>query len=182
MAPPVQDGEDVPMDHGEDMEAYIENSGEFLKYNISVDLPTFSDEEYDAHLRSEDWSREETDYLFEVVRDYSYRWAVIWDRYDYQPADKSHLTQETVNGNDASQALAALPFAPPKTRTVEDLKARFYDISAKLMKLRIPEMQMDADQYALYETLSKFDPSLERSRRRNSCSRNCRGSIWLLIG
>jgi len=164
-APPAQDGEDATMENGEDMEAYIENSGEFLKYNISVDLPTFTDEEYEAHLRSEDWSREETDYLFGVVRDYSYRWAVIWDRYDYQPADKSHLTQEAVNGNDASQALAALPFAPPKTRTVEDLKARFYDISAKLMKLRIPEMQMDADQYALYETLSKFDPGLERNRK-----------------
>jgi DNA methyltransferase 1-associated protein 1 len=164
-APPVQDGEDVTMDNGEDMEAHIENSSEFLKYNISVDLPTFTDEEYDAHLRSDDWSREETDYLFEVVRDYSYRWAVIWDRYDYQPANNSHLAQDAANGNDASQALAALPFAPPKTRTVEDLKARFYDISAKLMKLRIPEMQMDADQYALYETLSKFDPSLERNRK-----------------
>jgi DNA methyltransferase 1-associated protein 1 len=152
------------MEDGENTEAYIENSGEFQKYNISVDLPTFSDEEYDAHLRSDDWSREETDYLFDVVKDYSYRWAVIWDRYDYQPSNL-HLMHETANGNDASQALAALPFAQPKTRTVEDLKARFYDISAKLMKLRIPEMQMDADQYSLYETLSKFDPNLERNRK-----------------
>ncbi|KAF2692258.1 hypothetical protein K458DRAFT_354608 [Lentithecium fluviatile CBS 122367] len=164
-APPVQDGEDLAMEDGENTEPYIENSAEFVKYNISVDLPTFTDEEYDAHLRSEDWSREETDYLFEVVKDYSYRWAVIWDRYDYQPANKSHLTQETVDRNESSQALAALPFAPAKTRTVEDLKARFYDISAKLMKLRIPEMQMDADQYSLYETLSKFDPNLERNRK-----------------
>lgn len=152
------------MEDAENSEPYIENCGDFVKYNITVDLPTFTDEEYDAHLRSSDWSREETDYLFEVVRDYSYRWAVIWDRYDYQPAAKSHLTQETING-DNSQALAALPFAPPKQRTVEDLKARFYDISAKLMKLRIPEMQMDADQYSLYETLTKFDPMMERNRK-----------------
>ncbi|KAJ4294509.1 swr complex subunit [Kalmusia sp. IMI 367209] len=164
IAPPVQDGEDVAMDEAESAEPYIEHNGDFVKYNIQVDLPTFTDEEYDAHLRSDSWSREETDYLFEVVKDYSYRWAVIWDRYDYQPANNSHLTQETVNG-DASQALAALPFAPPKQRTVEDLKARFYDISAKLMKLRIPEMQMDAEQYTLYETLSKFDPNMERNRK-----------------
>ncbi|OAG07484.1 uncharacterized protein CC84DRAFT_1163628 [Paraphaeosphaeria sporulosa] len=162
--PPVQDGEDTPMEDGESAESYIENSADFLKYSIQVDLPTFTDEEYDAYLRSDDWSREETDYLFEVVKDYSYRWAVIWDRYDYQPANRSHLTQETVNG-DASQALAALPFAPPKQRTVEDLKARFYHISAKLMKLRIPEMQMDAEQYTLYETLSKFNPELEGNRK-----------------
>lgn len=152
------------MEETENTGSYIENCTDFLKYNISVDLPTFSDEEYEAHLRSNDWSREETDYLFEVVRDYSYRWAVVWDRYDYQPGNNSHLAQDTANGDDAN-ALAALPFAPPKQRSVEDLKARFYDISAKLMKLRIPEMQMDADQYSTYEILSKFDPVLERNRK-----------------
>ncbi|KAF1960118.1 hypothetical protein CC80DRAFT_523297 [Byssothecium circinans] len=164
VAPPVQDGEDTAMEDSESTTPYVENCGDFVKYNIPADLPTFSDEEYDAHLRSDEWSREETDYLFEVVRDYSYRWAVIWDRYDYQPGSRSHLTQETVNG-DTMNALAALPFAPPKQRTVEDLKARFYDISAKLMKLRIPEMQMDAEQYNLYEILTKFDPNSERNRK-----------------
>ncbi|PVH98518.1 hypothetical protein DM02DRAFT_719285 [Periconia macrospinosa] len=160
-APPVQDGEDTAMEDTDNTGPYIENCADFVKYNISVDLPTFSDEEYDAHLRSDEWSREETDYLFEVVRDYSYRWAVVWDRYDFQPANNMQSSQE---GED-SIALASLPFAPPKQRSVEDLKARFYDISAKLMKLRIPEMQMDADQYSTYEILSKFDPVLERNRK-----------------
>ncbi|KAL5420822.1 hypothetical protein PMIN06_001943 [Paraphaeosphaeria minitans] len=163
-APPVQDGEDTLMKDGESAEPHVEKSTDFLKYSIQVDLPTFTDEEYDAYLRSDDWSREETDYLFEVVKDYSYRWAVIWDRYDYQPGSRSHLTQETDNA-DAGRAMAALPFAPTKQRTVEDLKARFYHISAKLMKLRIPEMQMDAEQYTLYETLSKFNPELEGNRK-----------------
>jgi DNA methyltransferase 1-associated protein 1 len=152
------------MEDGENTEQGIVSNTEFLKYNVEVEMPTFTDEEYDAHLRSSDWSREETDYLFDLIRDYSYRWAVIYDRYDYQPSAKSHLTsQEAINGD--STALAALPFAPPKTRTVEDLKARFYEISAKLMKLRVPEMQMDADQYQLYETLSKFNPENERNRK-----------------
>ena len=115
----------------------IVSSFEFVKYNVEVEVPEFTDEDYDSHLRSDDWSREETDYLLELVKDYYYRWAVIWDRYDYQPSAKSHLSaQDAMNGD--STALATLPFAPPKTRTVEDLKARFYDIQAKLMKLPHP--------------------------------------------
>lgn len=152
------------MEDGENVEPSVVSSSEFTKYNVEVEMPTFTDEEYDAHLRNNDWSREETDYLFDLIKDYSYRWAVIWDRYDYQPSAKSHLlSSQDLNGD--SQALAALPFAPSKTRSVEDLKARFYDISAKLMKLRIPEVQMDGEQYALYETLTKFNPELERSRK-----------------
>ena len=149
---------------------YVESCADYMKYNITVDMPDFTDEEYDAHLRSDDWSREETDYLFGIVKDYSYRWAVIWDRYEWQTLKRrerqlAQAAQE--NGNADSSALATLPFATPrdKERSLEEMKARFYDISAKLMKLRIPEVQMDADQYSLYETLSKFDPVMERNRK-----------------
>lgn len=153
------------MEDTENSDSYIEDSSEFLKYNVAPDMPTFTEEEYDAHLRSDDWSREETDYLFQMIEDYSYRWPVVWDRYDYQPSLISHLPASQEFPNDMEQALATLPFAPPKSRSVEDIKARFYDISAKLMKLRIPEVQMDADQYATYEILTKFDPILERNRK-----------------
>ncbi|OSS51426.1 hypothetical protein B5807_03968 [Epicoccum nigrum] len=156
---------------------YIENCADYVKYNITVDMPDFTDEEYENHLRSDDWSREETDYLFGVVKDYSYRWAVIWDRYEWQAikrrerqlAQAAAAQQETgdADSNSNSNALATLPFAPPreKERDLEEMKARFYDISAKLMKLRIPEVQMDADQYGLYETLAKFNPDMERNRK-----------------
>lgn len=149
------------MQDGDTADSYLETCSDYVKYDIKVDVPTFTDEEYDSHLRSTDWSREETDYLFEVVQDYSYRWAVIWDRYEYEP---SRNRQPAQDGGE-SQALAAMPFAPSKQRSVEDLKARFYDISAKLMKLRIPEVQMDADQYSTYEMLMKFDPIMERNRK-----------------
>ncbi|KAF2117726.1 hypothetical protein BDV96DRAFT_570801 [Lophiotrema nucula] len=160
------EGEDTAMEDRENEEPYVESSGEFLKYNVEPEMPAFTDEEYEAHLRSDDWSREETDYLFRMIKDYSYRWAVVWDRYDYKPAENSSLAvQESTANGEASQALAALPFAQTRARTVEDLKARFYHISAKLMKLHIPEVQMDADQYARYEMLTKFDPTLERNRK-----------------
>jgi DNA methyltransferase 1-associated protein 1 len=159
-APPVQETDDAAMHDGDTTDAYLENCTDYAKYDIKVDMPGFTDEEYEQYLRSDDWSREETDYLFEVVRDYSYRWAVIWDRYDYRP---SQPLPETANGDE--QALAAMPFAPKKERSLEDLKARFYNISAKLMKQRIPEVQMDADQYSTYEMLTKFDPVMERNRK-----------------
>ncbi|KAJ4378505.1 swr complex subunit [Didymella sp. IMI 355093] len=168
--PPVQEGDDAPMQDSEPAD-YLEDCADYAKYNITVDMPDFTDEEYDAHLRSDDWSREETDYLFGIVKDYSYRWAVIWDRYEWQALRrrKRELAQaaKQENADEDSNALATMPFAPPrdKERSLEELKARFYDISAKLMKLRIPEVQMDADQYGLYETLSKFDPGMERNRK-----------------
>lgn len=154
-----EDG-DVPMDTSSLEVQPIVSRAEFAKYNVDVDMPTFTDEEYDLHLRSDDWSREETDYLLGLVKDYAYRWPVVWDRYDFQPAG-AQASQE--NGD--SQALSTMPFAPTKARTVEDLKARFYDISARLMRLRIPEVQMDAEQYQLYETLQKFNPHSERNRK-----------------
>lgn len=169
-APPVQEGDDTAMQDSETTE-YLENCADYVKYNITVDMPDFTDEEYDAHLRSDDWSREETDYLFGIVKDYSYRWAVIWDRYEWQAIKRREreLAQaaQQENGDADSNALATMPFAPPrdKERNLEEMKARFYDISAKLMKLRIPEVQMDAEQYSLYETLSKFDPVMERNRK-----------------
>ncbi|OAK95793.1 hypothetical protein IQ06DRAFT_283620 [Phaeosphaeriaceae sp. SRC1lsM3a] len=160
-APPVQPLEDAPMQDGEQTESNIDVCSDYAKYDIRVDLPTFTDDEYDAYLRSDEWSREETDYLIEMVGDFAYRWAVVWDRYDFQPSKNA----EEAVVSETDQALAALPFAPSKKRTVEDLKARFYDISAKLMKQRIPEVQMDAEQYSTYEMLSKFDPAQERTRK-----------------
>lgn len=168
--PPVQEGDDAAMQDSEPAD-YLENCADYVKYNITVDMPDFTDEEYDAHLRSDDWSREETDYLFGIVKDYSYRWAVIWDRYEWQALKRRERAlaeaAQQEDGDAESNALAALPFAQSRDRerSLEEMKARFYDISAKLMKLRIPEVQMDAEQYSLYETLSKFDPVMERNRK-----------------
>ncbi|KAF1928625.1 uncharacterized protein M421DRAFT_100930 [Didymella exigua CBS 183.55] len=169
-APPVQEGGDAAMQDSEPAD-YLETCADYVKYNITVDMPDFTDEEYDAHLRSDDWSREETDYLFGIVKDYSYRWAVVWDRYEWQALKRREreLAQaaKQENGDEDSNALATMPFAPPrdKERSLEEMKARFYQISAKLMKLRIPEVHMDAEQYSLYETLSNFKPDMERNRK-----------------
>lgn len=42
-----------------------------------------------------EWTKEETDYLFDVVREYDARWYIITDRYDY-PGGQPR-TMEVIN-------------------------------------------------------------------------------------
>jgi len=55
----------------------------FSKYNIKPQLPKrYTDEQYNRHLQNDDWTREETDYLMDLVEEYDLRWVIIADRYD----------------------------------------------------------------------------------------------------
>lgn len=70
-----------------------------MKYNTQPTIYTYSQDEYTRFLEGtcvcvtaehlpeisvdKEWTKEETDYLFSVVRDYDSRWYVIHDRYDY---------------------------------------------------------------------------------------------------
>lgn len=56
----------------------------FAKYgNIPPIAHEYSSEEYSRMLEDPDWSREETDYLFALVKEYDVRFFVIHDRYDF---------------------------------------------------------------------------------------------------
>src|SRR5579862_1215994 len=61
----------------------------FSKYNVSVTVPEYTDGEYESYLQHEDWTKEETDYLINLCKEYGLRWVVIVDRYDYQPPPKA---------------------------------------------------------------------------------------------
>ncbi|KAK9371377.1 hypothetical protein V1509DRAFT_614482 [Lipomyces kononenkoae] len=86
----------------------------FAKFNKPVDVPTFSKEEYDKCLADTAWTSRETEYLFDLCREYDLRWLVVQDRYDYEPEENE----------------------PPSIRTLEDLKERYYFCCRKLMELR----------------------------------------------
>lgn len=152
------------MDDGDLAVQPVVASDKYAKYNVEVEMPVFTDEEYDAYLRDAEWTREETDYLLGLIQDYAYRWPVIWDRYDYQPSTPAPPPQDAEG---AANALAALPFPPARAqeRTMEELKARFYSLAAKVMRLRTPEVHMDAQQYTTYEILSKYNPASEKNRK-----------------
>ena len=78
-----------------------------------IDIPTYTDEEYENHLKIAKWSRGETDYLFDTCRRFDIRWPIVFDRYDCKMFG--------VN------------------RAVEYLKERFYSINYELNLLRVSE-------------------------------------------
>jgi DNA methyltransferase 1-associated protein 1 len=52
------------------------------KYNLKASVPSYTAEEYEAHFKSEDWTKEETDYLMALCREFDMRWIVVADRYE----------------------------------------------------------------------------------------------------
>uniref|UniRef100_A0A8C4R863 DNA methyltransferase 1-associated protein 1 n=1 Tax=Eptatretus burgeri TaxID=7764 RepID=A0A8C4R863_EPTBU len=83
----------------------------FARFNKTVDIPSYSEHEYQTLLQNESWSRAETDYLWDLCRQFDLRWIVIHDRYDTRRFGK---------------------------RSLEDLKERYYMVSAKLARARGP--------------------------------------------
>ncbi|KAH9824911.1 hypothetical protein DFH28DRAFT_942191 [Melampsora americana] len=77
----------------------------FSKFNTNSNVYTYSTEEYYHYLRDDDWTKEETDYLFSLLKDYDLRFPVISDRYDFLGS----------------------------SRSIEDLKLRYYTICQKLI-------------------------------------------------
>ncbi|KUJ15653.1 SWR1-complex protein 4 [Mollisia scopiformis] len=127
----------------------------FAKYNVKVITAEYNDEQYQKHLLSEDWSRDETDYLVSMVRDYDMRWPVIWDRYEYQPP--------AITLDPQAAELAIVTASKP--RTLEDLKARYYSVAATMMKVHKAPETMVAAEYELMEKMASFNPQQEAQRK-----------------
>ncbi|XP_076892971.1 SWR1-complex protein 4-like [Bidens hawaiensis] len=53
----------------------------FAKYNKSVDVIKYTDEEYEKHLTDPEWTKEETEELFELCERFDLRFVVIADRF-----------------------------------------------------------------------------------------------------
>ncbi|KAL8711355.1 MAG: hypothetical protein Q9220_004252 [cf. Caloplaca sp. 1 TL-2023] len=125
----------------------------YAKYNMRVDRPAYTEEQYNLKLKSEDWSKHETDYLMSLAYELDLRWIVIIDRYDYNPPSPEQ------NGDAMAVTI------PPKHRTMEDLKARYYQVAAVAMTLVNPLTSMSESEFAIYEKMTKFDPTLETKRK-----------------
>ncbi|KAJ3092459.1 swr complex subunit [Quaeritorhiza haematococci] len=88
----------------------------FAKFDKKIQLVEYTEEEYRKNLEDSDWSREETDYLFSLCRDYDLRFVVIADRYQF----------------------------PGKERSMEDIKDRYYAVTRKLLTARAPMVDPNA--------------------------------------
>lgn len=109
----------------------------FSDQNTDSGVYRYSNDEYHQHLRDEDWTKEETDYLMDLCSSYDLRFVVITDRYEW----------------------------PGKERSMEDLKARYYAICRRLIRSRISTDDMDARQQ-LVSTYS-FDRTREVERKKH---------------
>lgn len=128
----------------------------FAKFNVQVDVPQYSDDQYMANLQNPDWTKAETDYLLALAKDFDLRWSVIWDRYDFGPS------APTPGPNDGgANALMAVP----RPRSLEDLKARYYEVAHKMMAVQKPAQYMTRAELELYETMQKFNPQQEALRK-----------------
>ncbi|KAL8940581.1 MAG: hypothetical protein Q9211_002208 [Gyalolechia sp. 1 TL-2023] len=125
----------------------------YAKYNIRVDKPIYNQEQYNMKLRSEDWTKDETDYLVDLAYEFDLRWVIIADRYDYKAPQPTH----------EGDAMAIT--VPRKHRTMEDLKARYYQVAAIAMTLVNPLTSMSESEFAVHEKMTKFDPILETKRK-----------------
>lgn len=157
--------------HGENKEATDQKEGEiedsaFAKFNVKVDIPEYNDEQYNAKLQSDDWTKDETDYLMSLVRAFDLRWPVIWDRYEYTPQSPEDTDMK---GSDTAVVPAVRP------RDMEDLKARYYEVAAKMMETQKAIQYMTQPEWNLHQTMIKFNPNQERDRKKfalNSMSRS----------
>ncbi|KAK4191104.1 hypothetical protein QBC35DRAFT_488185 [Podospora australis] len=164
-----QDSEAQPAEGGtgatEKKVEVLEDSA-FAKFNVQVAVPQYNEDQYHSNLQSDDWTKEETDYLLELAKDFDLRWPLIWDRYDFIPKSSA---EETANGT----STAVVPAG--KSRTMEDLKARYYQVAAKMMAVQKPAQYMTRPEFELYEMMQNFDAEQERKRKQfalNTMSRS----------
>jgi DNA methyltransferase 1-associated protein 1 len=135
----------------------VEDSS-FAKYNVQVTVPQYSEGQYQQSLQNPDWTKEETDYLLGLAKDFDLRWPLIWDRYEWTP--------QAMNGEanaDGDESKAIVPAA--RSRSMEDLKARYYEVASKMMALQKPAQYMTQPEFALHELMAHFNPQQERIRK-----------------
>ncbi|KAK5956490.1 swr complex subunit [Knufia fluminis] len=151
---------DVAMADGEQQKEILKPEYQFEdefpmeKWDVSVRVPQYTEEQYEKHFNTDDWSREETDYLMRLASEYDLRWILISDRYD--PGEVKPPASEA-NGGEIAKSY------PP--RTTEQLKLRYYQVAAQDLELRTPKSNMNPTEFQLWEKMRNFDAKTEGLRK-----------------
>lgn len=126
----------------------------FASFNVQVQVPEYNEDQYNSNLRNPDWTKEETDYLLSLARSFDLRWSLIWDRYDFRPSSVPKTANDT--------AVVSVG----KERDIDDLKARYYEVAAKMMAVQTPVQYMPPQQGHLHNIMANYSPHKERARRK----------------
>ncbi|KNE56488.1 hypothetical protein AMAG_02288 [Allomyces macrogynus ATCC 38327] len=110
----------------------------FSSFNKQVDVVQYTDDEYERGLGRPDWTREETDQLMALCRQFDLRFPVIYDRWENVPSQP--------------------------VKDIEDLKERYVEVSRNVLSMRNP--LPDPSQKAALASL-QFDKFKERERKRH---------------
>jgi DNA methyltransferase 1-associated protein 1 len=91
----------------------------YAKFDIHLDPVTYTDDEYARFLKSDTWTKSETDKLMEMARRFELRWAIIHDRwFGYY-----HSMEDNARSS----------------RKMEELMYRYYSVAAVLAQTRISQ-------------------------------------------
>lgn len=224
--------DDLILNHWEKTRTDPNEEYRFYKFNKSINLISFSPEEYTSHLKDPDWTMEETSYLWDLCRRFDLRWVVIQDRYEWPPQEADRLALQYYNGNNlvisengsnatkkegedtpmkdviaaasgpgdssvkatlgadtaitagattaattiasgskpttatASTSKAVANITSAKTRSMEDLKHRYYAINRILTKIRMSDASQAVEKAQLLSSMA-YDKNREIERKKN---------------
>ena len=132
------------------------------KYNVKVSVASYTDEQYEKNFTSGSWSKEETDYLMELCRDFDLRWLLITDR--YMPEQIPRQARSKFDDSQMVIDCVDEDIHYPD-RSMEDLKARYYTIAAKMLETHRPANDMTESEFKLWEKMRDFDERTEKLRK-----------------
>ncbi|MFS7942358.1 putative transcription factor MYB-HB-like family [Helianthus anomalus] len=108
----------------------------FAKYNKSVDVIKYTDEEYEKHLTDPSWTKEETDELFDLCERFDLRFVVITDRFS-----SSRSVEELKNRYySVSRAILIARAPSPADVSSHPLVKEPYNISQEIERKRALSM------------------------------------------
>ncbi|KAI8909641.1 hypothetical protein EDD86DRAFT_190809 [Gorgonomyces haynaldii] len=136
-----------------------------------LDIPEYTDTEYDLHLKDPTWTKEETDHLFELARTYDLRFIIMHDR-THLDRSIEELKQRYYQVVRILLSLR-LPIEDPQTK-VEIQKYQYdmrreIDRKQHLEKLMQRSVQQMEEESMLLNEIQKFEMNHDKwSRTRDS--------------
>ena len=139
------------------------------KFNVKIGVAAYTDEQYEKNFKSDDWSREETDFLMTLCQEFDLRWLLVADRYAPEniPPQKQQGRSQPASEPDAMEVDTA-EHGNEKSyphRSMEELKARYYTIAAKMLETQTPANDMTQAEFQLWEKMRNFDAKTETTRK-----------------